>query len=131
MGSIRKSLYVSAIAISAGALFAGSPASAQNTVEEIVVTGSRIARPGLETPTPVASLTTEDLLQKAPSNIPDALNQLPQFRVSRNQDTGNTFNVATQSLGNYLNLRNLGTQRVLILMDGRRVPTTTARCSSM
>lgn len=87
---------------------------------DIVVTGSRIQKTGYDQPTPVTVQTTEALLQSAPSNIPDALNRLPQFLGSRTR----TFCCEVSSVGNYLNLRGLGSQRTLVLLDSRRVVPT-------
>lgn len=90
----------------------------------ITVTGSRIVRDGSQAPTPVTAITTEALLQSSPSNIPDALNKLPQFTNSRSQYTGATFAANNQPMGNYLNLRGLEPFRALVLLDGYRVPPT-------
>jgi len=60
----------------------------------------------------------------APSNIPDALNQLPMFRGSTSNSTSTTWNTNSPNQGNYLNLRNLGFTRSLVLLDGVRVPAT-------
>ncbi len=94
------------------------------TPTELVVTGSRITRAGFAAPTPVNVLPTEDLIRKAPSNLADALNQLPVFQnsISANQQQFSQAN--RQRTGNYLNLRALGTQRVLVLQDGQRLPPT-------
>ncbi|MEN3747402.1 TonB-dependent receptor [Sphingomonas sp. HF-S3] len=101
---------------------AGAPA------EEIVVTGSRIARSGAQEQTPVTMVAVEDLQKAAPTNIPDALNQLPQFQGSRSTTGGSGNNVLSNAnqprAGNYLNLRNVGSQRMLVLLNGRRVPPT-------
>ena len=92
--------------------------------KDIVVTGSRIVRAGFSAPTPVTVLTTDDLSQKAPSNPPDALNQLPIFQNSISQNTGDSVQSNRVRSGNYLNLRALGPNRLLVLQDGRRVPPT-------
>jgi outer membrane receptor protein involved in Fe transport len=97
---------------------------AEAGVEEIVVTGSRIVRNGFQAPTPVTTLASDALQNRAPSNIPDALNQLPQFRGSQSNNQSVTWNANSPATGNYLNLRGLGTQRSLILLDGVRVPPT-------
>src|ERR1700722_6261741 len=102
------------------------PAATESTasLEGIVVTGSRIVRNGYQAPTPVTVETAEDLSEKAPSNIADALNQLPQF-VNSGSPSKSTYVVATAPLaGNFLNLRNLDPNRTLILLDGIRVPAT-------
>lgn len=88
--------------------------------EEIVVTGTRVTRDGYEAPTPVTVSSSEQLEAAAPSTLSDALNQLPSFRGS-----GRPTNVSVSSTGgnggSFLNLRALGSQRTLILLDGRRV----------
>lgn len=101
---------------------AGEP---ESTSTDVVVTGSRLVRDGSQAPTPVTAVTAETLLEAAPSNIPDALNKLPQFTGSSGPAAGGTFNAGSRPLGNYLNLRGLGPQRMLVLFDGQRVPPTT------
>ena len=91
---------------------------------DIVVTGSRIVRAGFSAPTPVTVLNTDTLSQKAPTSLPDALNQLPVFQNSINQNTGDSVQPNRVRSGNYLNLRALGPNRLLVLQDGRRVPPT-------
>lgn len=96
----------------------------QAASDDIVVTGSRIVTNGFQAPTPVTTLAQEALLARAPTNIPDALNQLPQFRGSTSNNTSMTWNANSPNQGNYLNLRGLGTSRSLVLLDGVRVPPT-------
>jgi outer membrane receptor protein involved in Fe transport len=107
------------------AAFAQTPAATSQAApsDEVVVTGSRIRTNGYTAPTPVTVVTTEQLQRTAPGAIPEGLNQLPQFAGSRSNVTpGGLGN--TPSSGNYLNLRNLGTQRNLVLLDGQRLPPT-------
>ncbi|RYE50585.1 MAG: TonB-dependent receptor, partial [Hyphomicrobiales bacterium] len=104
------------------------PAGAAERVTEpndIVVTGSRIIRNGYNSPTPITVATTEQLIKAAPTNLPDALNQLPQFLNSGGPTRGNPQTVNSGAHGNLLNLRGVGPQRTLILMDGMRLPPTT------
>ena len=111
-----------------GALLAAAPLHAQeapatDAADEdavILVTGSRIQRDGYDQPTPVTVATTEDLLLSVPTSIADGLNRLPQFSGSRSR----TFCCEVSSVGNYLNLRGLGTTRTLVLLDSRRVVPT-------
>ena len=93
---------------------------------EITVTGSRISQSGYQAPTPVTVATIEQLQQAAPTSIANALNQLPQLAGSSSPRTASARLIGGTS-GNLLNLRNLGPQRTLILVDGRRVPPTTFR----
>lgn len=91
---------------------------------DIVVTGSRVSNPNIIAPTPVTAVSSTELFQSSPANIADALNQLPAFRGSnnvRNQQVG-----SGPVQGNYLNLRNLGPNRTLVLFDGMRVLPTNA-----
>ena len=106
---------------------AANPASDQADGAEIIVTGSRVqATPGYTSPTPVTSLNAESLANRAPSNIADALNRLPQFQNSLSNNQSRTFSAAEVRTpqGNYLNLRGLGVNRTLVLLDGVRVPPT-------
>ncbi|HEY6661426.1 MAG TPA: TonB-dependent receptor [Sphingomicrobium sp.] len=84
----------------------------------IVVTGSRIKRPNLESPIPVTSLQGEQFFQRGQTNIGDALNDLPQLRSTfAQQNPGLGIGIAGLNL---LDLRGLGTVRTLVLVNGRR-----------
>ena len=117
-------LSVSAAALTAISAFGMAPALAQSSdVEQVVVTGTHISG-GFSAPTPVTAVSAEALSTVSPSDIPDALNKLPEFRNSASNSTSPTWNSNALTQGNYLNLRNLGTQRSLILVDGLRMPDT-------
>ncbi|MFC3079933.1 TonB-dependent receptor domain-containing protein [Phenylobacterium terrae] len=111
------------------AALAAAPASAQDTateVGELVVTGSRIVRPNLDSPTPVTVATTERLENQGMENISDALVTLPQFAPSfGGARTQSTFSGTASSGLNVVNLRNLGSSRSLVLINGRRAPSGT------
>lgn len=79
---------------------------------------------GNQAPTPVTVVGASELAARAPSNIPDALNQLPQFQGSTSQYQSQLVNPAGISSGNFLNLRALGPVRALTLFDGMRLPKT-------
>lgn len=92
----------------------GEPAA---EVDVITVTGSRIARPDLDAPSPVTTVTAEQFNLTGTVTVETLLNELPQLipgntRVSNNQG-GESFST--------LDLRGLGPQRTLILIDGERV----------
>lgn len=107
-------------AASAPAADAGSEPS----VQDIIVTGTRIQSSGVQAPTPLTVVDAAKMLQTAPSAVDDIIAQLPAFRASSgpNQVQRNAGSISTgQSLAN---LRSLGAQRTLVLIDGRRpVPT--------
>jgi outer membrane receptor protein involved in Fe transport len=117
----------SSVALLAGVLLS-APAAAQTaqsaqapSLDEIVVTGSRVIRDGYEAPTPVSVLGAEELNAMNDANIADSVNKLPAFSGSQTQRTG-AVNLSSGAAGvNILNLRGLGGHRVLILLDGKRV----------
>jgi outer membrane receptor protein involved in Fe transport len=112
--------------MSSPAAYAQAAAEPSRAIDEIVVTGSRIVRDGSASPTPVTVLTAENLLTARPSSIVDALNTLPQFKGSRGPAYTSFNNSNNTNLGNFLNLRGLGPSRSIILLDGVRVPPSTA-----
>jgi len=125
--TILSAASVLALAVASSANAQTQPADAAAKAagsEDIIVTGSRIARAGFEAPTPVTAVQTDSLVNKAPGTIADGLNQLPQFQNSISGNTRGTGNAASVNSGNYLNLRALGPNRVLVLQDGQRMPVT-------
>lgn len=96
----------------------------ENNAADIVITGSRTIVDGSRAPTPVTVVSSEQLETAAPGTIAQGLNQLPSFRGSSNAATGQTSSTSANS-GSFLNLRNLGPQRTLLLLDGRRAPPST------
>lgn len=104
----------------------GSAVSAQETapsIEEIFVTGSRIQQSGMTTPTPVTAVTVEELSIMAPGALIEGMSQLPQF--FGNTTTANPGNFFSSPGSGNLNLRGLNTNRTLILLDGRRIVSST------
>jgi iron complex outermembrane receptor protein len=96
-----------------------------SSVQEVVVTGSRVIANGNNSPTPVTVVQTDELMKLQPTNITDALNNLPVFQGSRGQFSNpNTTGLygGGNPASNQLNLRNLSPQRTLVLLDGQRVP---------
>lgn len=89
----------------------------------VVVTGTRINRPGLTSSAPITSLTGAELTARGQINVGDILNQLPQFRATFSQANSGRF-IGTAGI-NALDLRGLGTARTLVLIDGRRIVTAT------
>jgi len=96
-------------------------AVAEEDRQDIVVTGTRIVRDGFQAPTPLTVLTRDDIENTSPTNnIADFVNQLPQLAGST-KPANSRLNISNGSAGiNALNMRNLGENRVLILIDGRR-----------
>jgi len=96
---------------------AAAPADAEAApLQEVVVTGSRITTPNLDAISPVTAVTSEEIKQTGVTKIEDLINSLPQ--VTADQGSGlsmNSTGVAT------INLRGLGPQRTLVLINGRRL----------
>lgn len=97
-------------------------ASDQVTLTEVVVTGSRITRRDYVSPSPIVTTSVAAIEDSGAVNIDDALKQLPQFTPGQ----GATTNVLGGGGRATLNLRGLGEQRNLVLLDGRRLPASDA-----
>jgi len=91
---------------------------------EIVVTGSRL-RSGLTAPTPLVAVSADQLRTASPQQVSDSLNQLPMFKGSSSPANG-TGSSSRDNGGSYLNLRGLGKERTLVLVDGRRMVAATS-----
>ena len=87
--------------------------------QEVVVTGSRIARPNLAQPTPIQTLSPEQIQNAGTGNLGDIITQLPAVGFTSGV-RGNSNNFGNGAGLNELNLRNLGTSRTLVLVDGQR-----------
>lgn len=126
---IRKTI-LNSTAIFAGmaAVIAPGLASAQDAAAEddevIVVTGTRIQRPDYQFANPVVSSTAEEIANSGTTNLLDYLETVPALNNSLNGTEG--FPNAGFSGVDLLNLRNLGVNRTLVLVDGKRhVPGNT------
>ncbi|WP_374274733.1 TonB-dependent receptor domain-containing protein [Brevundimonas sp.] len=105
------------------AAMAATPALAQDAgepeateLEEIVVTGTRIPQANLVTTSPVTQVTSEDIDVAGVTRIEDLVTQLPQAFAAQNSTVANgASGTATVSL------RGLGSDRTLVLIDGRRM----------
>jgi outer membrane receptor protein involved in Fe transport len=89
----------------------------------IIVTGSRINRANLDSAVPITVITAQDVLSTGNLSLGDNLNQLPQLRSSLTQ--ASSQGAIGRSGINALDLRGLGTNRTLVLVDGRRIITST------
>ncbi len=89
------------------------------SIEEIVITGSRI-RTGRQAPSiPIDTVTSEDLKLSGFQNVEEVLNNMPQFVPSRTASTNSTADPNATGAAT-LDLRGLGGQRSLVLVNGRR-----------
>jgi outer membrane receptor protein involved in Fe transport len=95
---------------------------AEEAAQPILVTGSRIARPTLQSAVPLTSVTIEDLTGTGEVSLGDALNDLPSLRSTFSSGNSSRF-IGTAGLSQ-LDLRGLGTDRTLVLVNGRRHVTS-------
>jgi outer membrane receptor protein involved in Fe transport len=104
-----------------GAVLISAPAMAQD-VEELVVTGSRIVRQDLTSVSPIATVGSAELQASGVVNTENLLNTLPQAVPGVTSTVNNGSGGAAT-----VNLRGLGANRTLVLVDGKRqTPTTQA-----
>ena len=93
---------------------------AEQSLEEIVITGSRIIREGFEAPTPLSVIDTTTLERAPAANIAEYVNTLPVFAGSQQPNTAQNSISAGNAGINTLNLRGIGGNRTLVLLDGQR-----------
>jgi len=127
---------VSAMALSLGAMPAlaqeadagpaDSAAQADSAAEAIVVTGSRLRVDGTKSPTPITVVSADELSAMGPSGLVEGVSQLPQFfgnqsvAAVQKSGEGGTGWFTRGGYGN-LDLRGLGINRTLTLLNGHRV----------
>ncbi|MBO9711635.1 TonB-dependent receptor [Sphingomonas sp.] len=98
-----------------------APAAADEQASEIIVTGSRLSS-GARAPQPTAVIDAKALAASGNLQVSEAISALPQLGTasgSRSQNN-NSLNSGFGFGGEYINLRNLGIQRTLVLVNGRR-----------
>jgi outer membrane receptor protein involved in Fe transport len=129
---LRNALVLSAsvAAIGLGSAYAQDPVSIDErpdaetvTGDVITVTGSRIRRSELETTAPIFTLGEQTVEDRAFTNVADLLNQSPIFGGSLTPAGDQNGFTAGQ---NQVNLFDLGTQRTLTLVNGRRLVSSNA-----
>src|SRR5690349_4809914 len=95
---------------------APAPAPPTATGADIVITGSRIPQPNLTSASPVTVLSSQDIKLQGTTRTEDLINSLPQSFAGQGSNISNgATGIAT------INLRGLGSQRTLVLINGRRL----------
>lgn len=92
-------------------------ADASGEIEEIVVTGSRLAGTNLTSPVPVFQIGSEEINIRGAIRVEDILNVMPQVVTSQTSEVGNGATGTSN-----VDLRGLGAIRTLVLVDGKRLP---------
>jgi iron complex outermembrane recepter protein len=92
-------------------------------IQEVIVTGSRIAAPNEQSTSPIQVISAQSIETTGKTDISDIITQLPQiFNNGLGQDLGNgTSGLSTAAGVATADLRGLGPNRTLVLVDGRRL----------
>ncbi len=120
--SVKHALLIGAatsLAFSTSNAIAQQTPSADDTVEKISVTGSRIKRAELVATSPINIIDEVSIEITGANNVAAFINELPSAGIPGSVDTATNFRTATTGL-NTVDLRNLGSNRTLILVNGRR-----------
>ncbi|NIJ32146.1 TonB-dependent receptor [Sphingomonas oligoaromativorans] len=91
-------------------------ATPDTAASEIVVTGTRIKRQGLTSNSPLTVVGEGEIKYQGATSVESVLNKLPQFTAAENENVSNGSDGTSK-----LNLRNLGSSRVLVLLNGQRM----------
>ena len=91
-------------------------AAAQPALQEVVVTGSRIVQPGLKSISPVTAISAKEIAAQGTTSVEDILNNLPQVMADQGSMASNAATGTST-----VDLRGLGPQRTLVLINGRRL----------
>ena len=118
--SVRAALYGGALSslCASGSALAADTEPAQTELEEVIVTGSLIRGSNQTSSSPIVTANMDELKLSGDVSLIANLNQMPQFNAqsgvfSGGQGTGGRVTI---------NLRGLGSNRNLVLLDGRRLP---------
>jgi iron complex outermembrane receptor protein len=121
---VNKSKFLAASSVLAISSVAATGAFAQGgDIEQVVVSASRISIAGYQQPTPVSVIGAAALAAAANADIGDTLREMPSMGTSPTPEKGTNGDAANSgALGlSGINLRNLGANRNLVLLDGQRV----------
>ncbi|MEO5692276.1 MAG: TonB-dependent receptor [Usitatibacter sp.] len=125
MGKMKRTRLVAAVAhclgvavISTGAQAQTAPSTATAPLERIQVTGSNIKRVDSETPSPIVTITREQIRQSGSRDIAELLRNVPASSAGGQLDNiSNSFSNGAQTVS----LRGLGSASTLVLLNGRRI----------
>lgn len=125
--AVRLGMLPAGIALALSPSFASAQDAAAGTtdLDRISVTGSRIRGADVETQQPILTLSRESLEKQGFASVADVLNNLTSAgspAISRAESLASGENVG----GYYVDIRNLGAVRTLVLMNGKRLGATTS-----
>jgi outer membrane receptor protein involved in Fe transport len=114
-----KAYYSIALALTIGAgtsAFAQEEGNTTPDVKEVVVTGTRISLPGVTANSPVATVSAEEIQFRQPAAVEELVRSLPSVAPAIGPGVNNGAGG-----GATIDLRGMGPNRSLVLIDGRRV----------
>jgi iron complex outermembrane recepter protein len=115
--AVRLALFTSAVpAVLLSPAALAQEQDASDSMDEVVVTGSRIVSPNLQSISPITAIGAEELNIAGKSRIEDVLNQLPQAFAAQGSSISNASDGTAT-----VDLRGLGARRTLVLVNGRRM----------
>src|SRR5450755_995269 len=120
--AVRYAILIGSVAVASATSLSAQAQVAQSTDQDttalttVVVTGSRIPQPNLEEVSPVTAVTADEIKMTGATGIEDLLNNLPQVMAAQGGNLANGASGTAQ-----VDLRNLGPQRTLVLVNGRRL----------
>lgn len=130
LAAVRFALYTGA----ASAAFVAAPAVAQDQdaskLETIVVTGSRIRQVQLETERPVLTITRADIEKQGFQSVSDILQNVSSVGTPP-LSRASPLSAGENAGGTFISLRNLGAQRTLVLLNGKRLGISTSGLSDI
>ncbi len=116
----RPHLTLSACAVALALTSAGESFAAEESVERIEVTGSRIKRTDMEGPSPIQSIGKEDIANMGYDNLQQLLERMPAAGAGTFSTRGNSQD-STANGAAAISLRGMGPDATLVLINGRRV----------
>ena len=97
----------------------------EEEVQVVTITGSRLRREGFESPSPVTVMDAQQIERSGATSLGDILAELPQLDSTYTSQNSGRY-IGTAGMGG-LDLRGLGTDRTLVLVNGRRHVAGAAR----
>lgn len=107
-----------AMLVGGAGLWSGA-AVAQSTDQRVEITGSRILSIGAQSPAPIQVLSSEDIAKSGATNVQELLLKLPALGTPLISRTNSNFQTSSSGVAT-VDLRDLGTDRTLVLVNGRR-----------
>ncbi|WP_267387473.1 TonB-dependent receptor [Sphingomonas sp. GC_Shp_3] len=92
------------------------PQPSTGDAADVVVTGTRIKRADLESNSPLTTVSDAEIRLQGATSVESVLNRLPQFTADANENVSNGSDGTSN-----VNLRHLGSNRVLVLINGQRM----------